>query len=101
MFFTTDSLNRALANQPDFKQLQILPVKDPSLADLVVEIDRPVFTYQFTYSVLDSKTSIVLGSGKVTAIDGETASGPIAKAVLKVLCTAKQTATSKQQQGEN
>jgi hypothetical protein len=54
-------------------------VKDPRVADLFITIDRPLFTYDFTYSVTDAKTSIVLNSGKVTAIDGSSAAGKIAK----------------------
>jgi S1-C subfamily serine protease len=85
MFFTADSLERALSREKEFPALGLLLVKDARVADLILEIDRPLFTYQFTYSLLDPKTSIVLASGKVTAFDGEAASNMIAEQVLKIL----------------
>ena len=70
MYFTPAALEKELVKQKDFGKLGMMLVKDPRLADLLISIDRPLFTYTFTYSVIDSKTSIVLDSGKVTAIDG-------------------------------
>lgn len=90
MFFTADSLDRALSHEKSFSKLDILLVNDPRLADLVIEIDRPLFTYQFTFSLLDPKTSIVLASGKVTAFDGETASELISKEITKRLLKSRQ-----------
>jgi hypothetical protein len=42
-----------------------------------------LFTYTFTYTVTDSKTSIVLGTGKVTAFDGNSAAVKIAKQLVE------------------
>ena len=82
MYFTPETLEKELAKQKDFDKLGFVLVKDPRLADLLISIDRPLFTYTFTYSVVDSKTSIVLDSGKVTAIDGGSAAGTIAKQLV-------------------
>jgi hypothetical protein len=81
-FFTPDTLAKELAQQKDFTGLRLMVVTDPRLADLHVSVDRPLFTYTFTYSVTDSKTSILLDSGKVTAIDGNAAAGRIAKQLV-------------------
>jgi Trypsin-like peptidase domain len=83
MYFTPDTLAKALANQKTFPTLGLMLVTDERLADLHILIDRPLFTYTFTYSVTDAKTSILLDSGKVTAIDGNTAAGRIAKQLVE------------------
>jgi len=82
MYFTPARLERELAQQKDFSGLGLVVVKDPRVADLLISVDRPSFTYTFTYSVTDSRTSAVLESGKVTAIDGNAASEKIAKQLV-------------------
>ena len=42
-------------------------VKEPNIADLMVDLDRPVFTHTFTFTVSSSQTSVLLMSGTVTA----------------------------------
>jgi hypothetical protein len=39
--------------------------------------------------ITDKRTSIILGSGKVTAFDGTNASGPLAKDIVRILSTAR------------
>ncbi len=82
MYFTPDSLEKALAGQKGFDSLALMVVKDQRLADLIINVDRPLFTYTFTYSVVDSRTSRVVDSGKVTAIDGGVAAAKIAKQLV-------------------
>jgi hypothetical protein len=82
MYFTPETLEKELVKQKDFEKLGLMLVRDTRLADLLISIDRPLFTYTFTYSVTDSKTSIVLDSGKITAIDGGAAAGKIAKQLV-------------------
>jgi S1-C subfamily serine protease len=95
-FLTVDTLDRALALQKDWPELGLTIVQDPRVADLLIEIDRPLFTYVHTFVIVDKRTSIVLDSGKVTAFDGTIASGGIAKDVVKVFAAAKLPARSKQ-----
>ena len=83
-FLTTETLERALALQKDWPKLGLTIVRDNRLADLVIEIDRLIFTYVHTYAVFDRRSSIVLLAGKLTAIDGTVASGGIAKALVKL-----------------
>jgi len=82
MYFTPESLEKALSQQKAFASLGLIIVKDARVTDLLITIDRPLFTYTFTYSVTDPKTSIVLDSGKVTAIDGGVAAVKIAKQLV-------------------
>ena len=82
MYFTPDSLEKALAGQKGFAGLGLMIVKDRRVADMLITIDRPLFTYTFTYSVTALKTSVLLDSGKVTAIDGGAAAPRIAKQLV-------------------
>ncbi|MDE3188793.1 MAG: trypsin-like peptidase domain-containing protein [Acidobacteriota bacterium] len=88
-FLTVDTLDRALAKQKDWDKLGLTIVQDPRVADLFIEIDRPLFTYVHTFVISDKKTSIVLGSGKVTAFDGTIASGGLAKDIVAIFSGAR------------
>jgi hypothetical protein len=90
-----DSLVRALASNKDWPKLGITIVQDQRVADLFMVVDRPLFTYTHTYVLSDKRTSIVLDSGKVTAFDGNKASGGIAKNLIKVFSAAKLSAEAK------
>ena len=82
-FLTVDTLVRALLLQKEWPHLGLTIVQDRRVADLIIEIDRPLFTYVHTYVMTDKKTSIVLDSDKVTAFDGTIASGGLAKDIVK------------------
>ncbi len=69
-FLTVDTVVRALALQKDWPKLGLTIVQDKRVADIFIEIDRPLFTYVHTFVIVDKNTSIVLGSGKTTAFDG-------------------------------
>jgi hypothetical protein len=89
MYFTPDSLEKALAGQKGFESLGLVIVKDVRVADLLITVDRPLFTYTFTYSVTDPRTTRVLDSGKVTAIDGGAAAARIAKQLVNKWAKAR------------
>jgi hypothetical protein len=82
VYFTPASLEKALAGQKGFDALGLALVKDKRVADLVITLDRPLFTYTFTYSVTDPKTSRLVDSGKVIAITGGAAAPRIAKQLV-------------------
>ena len=81
--------------QKDWGELGLTIVQDPRVADLLIEIDRPLFTYVHTFVIVDKRTSIVLGSGKVTAFDGTIASGGLAKDIVKIFTSARLPSVSK------
>jgi hypothetical protein len=86
---TVDTLDRALARQKDWDKLGLTIVGDPRVADLFIEIDRPLFTYVHTFVISDKKTTIVLASGKVTAFDGTIASGGLATDIVKIFSAVR------------
>ncbi len=65
-------------------------VIDTRVADLGIQVDRPLFTYNFTYVVTDKRTSRVLVSGKVVAFDGSIAAGKIASEIIDKLKALRQ-----------
>jgi hypothetical protein len=95
VFFTPETLERKLMVEKDFAQLGLVIVKDPKVADLLIQIDRPLFTHQRTYTVFDPKTTVVLLTGNVRAFDGTLASGPIAKQIVAGLLKQKTDAAVK------
>jgi hypothetical protein len=93
-FLTVDTLDRALALQKDWSKLGLAIVQDQRVADLIVELDRPIFTYVHTFVIVDKRTSVVLGTGKVTAFDGTITSGPLAKDIVKIFSAVRLPASS-------
>jgi hypothetical protein len=88
-FLTVDTLIRALTMEKNWDELGLTIVQDPRLADVLIEIDRPLFTYVHTFVITDKRTSVVLGSGKVTAFDGTIASGGIADEIDKIFAAQR------------
>lgn len=88
-FLTVDTLDRAIVLEKDWDKLGLTIVSDARVADLLIEIDRPLFTYVHTFVLSDKRTTIILGSGKFTAFDGTIASGGLAKEIVKIFSTAR------------
>jgi hypothetical protein len=57
-----------------------------------------LFTYIHTFVISDKRTTIVLGSGKVTAFDGTIASGGLAKDIVKIFSAARFPVPAKKQE---
>jgi hypothetical protein len=95
-FLTVDTLDRALLLEKNWGKLGLTIVGDPRVADLLIEVDRPLFTYVHTFVLSDKRTSIVLGSGKVTAFDGTIASGGLASNIVKIFSAARLPQAQKQ-----
>lgn len=89
MFLTVDTLDRAFELEKDWPKLGLTIVQDQRVADVLIEIDRPLFTYVHSCVIVDKRTSVLLGSGKVTALDGTIASGGIAKDIVKIFSAAR------------
>jgi hypothetical protein len=93
IYFSTESLEKELARQKEFGDLGLVLVQDPRVADLRITIDRPLFTYGFTYSVRDTRTSIVLEAGRVRADDGGEAAEKIATELVSKWAKVRRTAS--------
>lgn len=91
-FFDPIQLQNALRQRTEFEawQLAIVDGYDKrNIADIIIEVDRPLFTYTFTYQVTARSTGIVLASGKITAFDGNAAAPVLAKKIIDELKKAR------------
>ncbi|MCA1642381.1 MAG: hypothetical protein LC785_10625 [Acidobacteria bacterium] len=66
-----------------------------NVADIIVEVDRPLFTYTFTYKITARDTGVLLATGKVTAFDGNAAAPKIAGRIIDEMKKARDEAKSK------
>jgi hypothetical protein len=89
MFLTVSTMERALMNQKDWERLDLNIVNDACCGDLVMQINRVKFTHIHTYILTDRATGMVLASGRVRALDGVIASGPMAGQIVKILSAAR------------
>ena len=91
-FFEDDQLQNALRKREEFDRWQLAIVDGwdkRNVADLIITIDRPVFTYTFTYKITDRSKGIILATGKVTAFDGNAAAPKLAGRIMDEIRTAR------------
>ena len=85
-FFEEVQLQNELRKRTEFKDWQLSIVdgwNNREVAELWVEIDRPLFTYTFTFEVIHRRTGMVLSTGKVTAFDGNLAAPKLAERIIQ------------------
>ena len=71
-----------LQKRDDFQRSGLFLTKDPKAADLTIEIRRANLTTEYPYVAIDSKTKLIVASGKVNSLFG-TAANKIAKGFMK------------------
>ncbi len=89
VYLRPELLENALRGRADFQSLDVAIVKDRQAADLVINLNRPLFTFDFTYSVTHRQSSRLVSSGKVTAFDGNGAAPKIAKELIRQMQSAR------------
>lgn len=91
-FFEPVQLQNALRKRDELDAWRMAIVEGwdkRDLVDLYVEVDRPLFTYTFTYQITDRRTGILLATGKVTAFDGNAAAPKLAKRIVEDIRRAR------------
>ena len=91
-FFEPVQLQNALLKRTEFDDWQMAIVEGwekRNVADLLVEVDRPLFTYTFTYKVTHRATGVVIATGKVTAFDGTAAAPKLAQRIFEEMKKAR------------
>ena len=94
-FFEEAQLQNELRKRTEFKEWQLTILdgwNNREVAELWVEIDRPLFTYTFTYEVIHRRTGIVVSTGKVTAFDGNLAAPKLAERIIQDIKKAREAA---------
>jgi hypothetical protein len=71
-------LQDALYTRPEMREWGIRIVDDRNGADIYIDVTRPWLTYDWIFKMINPKTGMVLGTGKVTAIDGPAAAQRLA-----------------------
>ncbi|PWT95276.1 MAG: hypothetical protein C5B55_01505 [Blastocatellia bacterium] len=97
-FFEVVQLQNALRKREEFDLWQLAIVdgwEKRNVADIMIEIDRPLFTYIFTYQITNRANGIVLATGKITAFDGNIAAPKIAERIIEDLRIARGEAKTK------
>jgi hypothetical protein len=90
-FFEPVQLQNALRKREEFDtwEMAIIDGWDKrNVADVIISIDRPLFTYTFTYKIT-SRTGILLATGKVTAFDGNDAAPKLAQRIMEEMRIAR------------
>ena len=90
-FFEAVQLQNALRKREEFSawEMAIVDNYKPDVADIIIRIDRPLFTYTFTYQVTNRSNGIVLATGQVTAFDGNAAAPKLAQRIIADIKVAR------------
>jgi hypothetical protein len=92
-YFESVQLQNALRKREETDRWQLAMVdggyKQRDIADIIIEIDRPVFTFTYTYKIIDRSTSIVLATGKVNAFDANAAAPMLAERIVDEMRKAR------------
>src|SRR3989441_9604209 len=78
-------LQDALYTRPEMRDWGIRIVDDRNGADIYIDVTRPFLTYDWIFKMISPKTGMVLGTGKVTAIDGPAAAQRLAIDIVNQL----------------
>jgi len=82
VYFKPATLENALLKKDEFQQWSLTITREKADADLIIEVDRKLFTTSFVYSVIDPRNKRVLTSGRVNSIGG-TVEGKISDSFIK------------------
>ncbi|HEX8144652.1 MAG TPA: hypothetical protein VF553_18940 [Pyrinomonadaceae bacterium] len=70
IYFKPATLEDALLRREEFQQWGLAITREEADADLIIEVDRKLFTNSFVYSVIDARTNRIVASGKVNSLGG-------------------------------
>lgn len=76
-----------LRKRSEFQRLGLLITRDPAEADLVLEVRHDLFT-KYVFTAVDTRTNIVVASGKLSSLGG-TVAGKVAKRFMKQVMKAR------------
>lgn len=91
-YFESIQLENELRKSKDFEAWNLAIIDawvKRDVADIIIEVDRPLFTFTFTYKISDRANGILLTSGKVTAFDANIAAPLLSKRILQDIRKAR------------
>lgn len=93
-------LENALLKLPEFEKWKLVIVEDSRLADVAINVEHDLFTFDYRYAMTDRRTNILLASGKVTVWDGKSASKKFARIIVEQLKQGKESPNGSQNKTE-
>ncbi len=84
-------LRSALQERPEFAAWGLKLSSTPDSAEVIIEVARPVFTFDWTYKVTERRSGTVLLSGKVVAWDGPSAAPKLAANIVELIRVSRPT----------
>ena len=97
-YFEPIQLQNALRKRSEFDAWELAIIdgwEKRNIADIIVEVDRPLFTFTFTYKITDRSNGILLTTGKIAAFDGDAAAPLLAERIVKDIQKARWEAAEK------
>lgn len=97
-YFEPVQLQNALRKRSEFEAWEMAIIDDwekRKLADIIIEVDRPLFTFTYTYKITDRTNGVLLSSGKITAIDGNVAAPLLSARIVEDIKKARGEVTKK------
>lgn len=97
-YFEPVQLQNALRKRSEFEAWEMAIIDDwqkRKVADIVIDIDRPLFTFTFTYKITDRANGVLLASGKITAFDGNAAAPLLTSRIIEDIRKARGEVTNK------
>jgi len=91
-YFEEVQLENALRKHTEIDGWQIAMIdgwEKREVADTVIEIDRPFFTFTYTYKITNRNTGIILATGKLDAIDSNAAASMLADRIVDEIRKAR------------
>jgi hypothetical protein len=91
-YFEAVQLENALRKRNEIDAWQVAMIDEwqkRDVADTHIEIDRPFFTFTFTYKITNRNTGIVLATGKITAMDSNAAAPMLAERIVEEIRKAR------------
>ena len=85
VWMPNQELEKALQRRGELKYWGVSVVPKGQQADLAIEIDRPLMTFEWTFQIAHGDTKANLGSGKVTAFDGPSAAPLLAGEIVRLI----------------
>lgn len=97
-FFEPVQLQNALLKREETDRWGLMIVEGwdkRDVADIHIAVDRPLFTYTFTYKITHRRTGVLLATGKLTAFDSDAAAPKLAKRIVEEISRARGETKSK------
>jgi hypothetical protein len=91
-YFEEVQLENALLKHNEIEQWQTAMIdgwQNRDVADTDIEIDRPFFTFTYTYKITNHNTGIILATGKLNAIDSNAAASMLADKIIEEIRKAR------------